>query len=167
MKNLIRSSVAALLLIGFASCDSNPNPQNNVYVSEAPQQQSQQVSVQTAPAEEIPGFDINQFTVLLKTATTPEALTAALNANPNNINNLDLDNNNEIDYLKVSQLDANTLQVVDETATERVTIATLTINQNNQSYSIQGNQDYCGNNYQYHSPTGFWFAFSNRYAVYI
>ena len=152
---LFKNSLLAILLIGLISCGSNQQP-NNVSIS---QSQPQNISVQTAAASDIPGFNVEQFSNLLKTTTSPDALTQALNANGNNINNLDLDGDGNIDYLRVNQLDANTLQVVDETgASSQVVVATLNINTQNNSYSVSGNQTYCGNNYNYQSPTGLSFG---------
>ena len=105
----------------------------------------------------VPGFDIQAFNALLAKTSDPNAILAAINANGNGINNLDLDGDGNIDYLKVDQINNNTLQVVDEIGNnpnQRTILATLTINPQNNSYSIQGNQQYCGDTYVYSSPPG-------------
>jgi uncharacterized membrane protein YgcG len=146
----MKKIIVGLLLIVSASCN---NAQNNVTVVRA---QPKNVTLQQD--ENLTGFDIQQFANLLKTTTNPDALTQAINANGNTINNLDLDEDKNIDYLKIDQVDNNTLQVVDEIPSGKVIVATLTINTQNNSYAVNGNQDYCGNNYAYQSPTGITFG---------
>jgi len=152
--------VHLFLAVGLllASCGSNSQPpQNNVtYAPQVQQVQQQPQNVQVS-APPVPGFDIQAFNNLLRTTSDPNAIMAAINANGNNINNLDLDGDGNIDYLKVDQINGNTLQVVDEVGknpNQRTVLATLTINQQNNSYSIQGNQQYCGDTYVYNSQPG-------------
>ena len=109
----------------------------------------------------VPGFDIQAFNGLLSRTSNPDALQQAINTPGNNINNLDLDNDGSIDYLKVDQISATQIQVVDEVGNDpnqRTVLATLNINQGNNSYSIQGNQQYCGDTYVYNSPSGITFG---------
>ena len=146
----MKKIIVGLLLIVSASCN---NAQNNVTVV-----RTQPKNVTLQQDENLTGFDIQQFANLLKTTTNPDALTQAINANGNTINNLDLDEDKNIDYLKIDQVDQNTLQVVDEIQTGKIIVATLTINTQNNSYAVNGNQDYCGNNYSYQSPTGITFG---------
>ena len=96
----MKKLIIILSVVLLQSCSSH---QNNVVIQHA---QPQNVTVQS---NDITGFDINKFSELLKTTTSPDALTQALNVNGNNINNLDLDEDNEIDYLKVDQIDATTI----------------------------------------------------------
>lgn len=138
------------LMIGLASCGSSQQQsQNNVSVSS-----NSDINVQ---ASDVPGFDVNNFAALLKTEKNPQALEQKINTSNNNINNLDLNGDGNIDYVKVVEAGANTLQVVDDTsATGSVTIATLSVTPSTNTMTIQGNQDYCGNNYHYtsvYSPT--------------
>lgn len=158
MKKTIKN-IFTILMIGIVtsstmSCGNSNPPQNNVTITQQPVQSAQNVSVQ--PAENLPsGFNVNEFANLLKTSTNADALTTALNTQPNSINNLDLDGDGNVDYLRVNQVDNNTLQVVDETsATQKTVVATLNINTANNSYSINGSPDYCGNNYIYNSSPG-------------
>lgn len=134
------------LIIGLASC-GNSQPQNNVYVSPASAQTD--INVQ---ASDVPGFDVNNFAALLKTEKNPTTLEQKINSAGNNINNLDLNGDGNIDYVKINEVGANTLQVVDNTsATDSVVVATLTLTPGTKTMTIQGNQDYCGNNYYYQS----------------
>ena len=151
--------ILTLALLGaslfFASCGDTPsNAQNNVTVSynSTPQQN---VNVQ---ANDIPGFNVNAFAQLLKSTTNPDALTQAINSQGNNINNLDLDNDGNIDYLKVDQISNNSLGVYDELPTGKVQVATLTVNTQNNSYVINGTPDYCGPTYVYQSQPGLSFG---------
>ena len=150
MKKILLSIFLLSLMI--SSCGDSTNAQNNVYVQH---QQPQNVNVQS---NDLPGFDVNGFANLLKSTTNPDALTQALNQPNNNINNLDLDGDNNIDYLKVDQVDNNTLGIYDETQNGKVQVATLNINTQNNSYAINGTPDYCGNNYSYQSPSGLSFG---------
>jgi len=150
-KQIIYLALFAASAISLLSCGSNTsNAQNYVTVQHAPQA-SQNVNVQS---NDIPGFDVNGFANLLKSTTNPDALTQAMNQPGNSINNLDLDNDGQIDYLKVDQVGNNSLGVFDETPNGKVTVATLTVNTQNNSYAINGSPDYCGNNYMYQSQPG-------------
>ncbi len=147
-KTILNFAILAALALGIASCGSNSSQQaqaqNRVTTSGGG---GQNVAVQAE--DNIPGFDVQAFAQLLKTCTNPDALTQQLNAPNSKINNLDLDGDNNTDYLKVDQVDANTLTVNDETKNGKVLIATLTINPQQQTYVINGTPDYCGANYQY------------------
>lgn len=135
------------LIIGLASC-GNSQPQNNVYVQPA-SAQTTDINVQ---ASDVPGFDVNNFAALLKTQKNPQALEQVINSANNNVNNLDLNGDGNIDYVKINEVGANTLQVVDNiSATDSVIVATLTLTPGTKTMTIQGNQDYCGNNYYYQS----------------
>jgi hypothetical protein len=137
--------------IGFGSC-GNSTAQNRVVVTHAA---PQNVSVQS---NDVPGFDVNAFANLLKTTTNPDALTQAINQPGNSVNNLDLDNDGNIDYLKIDQINDNSLGVFDETPSGKISIATLTVNTQNNSYVINGSPDYCGNTYIYRSQPGLTFG---------
>jgi hypothetical protein len=157
-KQIVYLALLAVSAIGFNSC-GNSTAQNRVVVTHAPQQPvataPQNVSVQS---NDVPGFDVNGFANLLKTTTNPDALTQAINQPGNSINNLDLDNDGNIDYLKVDQTGGNTLAVFDETPSGKTQIATLTVNTQNNSYVINGSPDYCGNTYIYQSQPGLTFG---------
>jgi hypothetical protein len=155
-KQIVYLALLAASAIGFNSC-GNSTAQNRVVVTHAQPVVTapQDVNVQS---NDVPGFDVNGFANLLKTTTNPDALTQAINQPGNSINNLDLDNDGNIDYLKVDQISGNSLGVYDETQSGRVTVATLTVNIKNNSYVINGTPDYCGNTYIYQSQPGLTFG---------
>lgn len=148
-KTILNFVILAATAFGIASCGNSSQQaqaQNHVTVSNN-NGTAQNVNVQAA--DNIPGFDVNAFAALLQTCTNPDMLTQKLNEPGNKINNLDLDDDNNTDYLKVDQTDANTMTVNDETKTDKVVVATLNINPQHTSYTINGTPDYCGTNYQY------------------
>lgn len=151
MKSLKLFLIAAIASISLYSCGDS-TAQNRVSVSHP---QPQDINVQS---NDIPGFDVNRFADSLKTTSSPEALTQAINANGNDINNLDLDEDGQIDYLKVDQVNGNTLAVYDETSNDKVEICKLTVNTQNNSYSVVGSPQYCGNTYVYNSSPGLTFG---------
>lgn len=132
------------LMVVAASCSQNPPQQNNVTIQSS------------APA----GFDVNKLAQMVKTSTDPQTLEKAIN-NPNNhINNLDLDKDGNIDYLKVEEPAQNQLNVVDDVSdADSVTVARIHIepNQANNTadLSVQGNPNYVGYNNYYHSSFTF------------
>lgn len=132
------------LMVVAASCSQNPPQQNNVTIQSS------------APA----GFDVNKLAQMVKTSTDPQTLEKAIN-NPNNhINNLDLDKDGNIDYLKVEEPAQNQLNVVDEVSdADSVTVARIHIepNQanNTANLNIQGNPTYVGYDNYYHSSFTF------------
>ena len=88
---LIACTVVAL----FSAGCQNPPQQNNVTIEN------------TAPA----GFDVNKLASLVKTSTNPQVLEKAINDPNNHINNLDLDKDGNIDYLKVEEPGQNQLKL--------------------------------------------------------
>jgi len=132
--------LAALAIVLF-SCGSNPTPV-----------QSNNVSIQ---ANALPGFNVNNFANLVKKTSNPTQIESAINAPDNDINNLDLDKDGKVDFLKVEE-SPNKIQVVDDVNnTDSVTVATLNITPNQENtqadMQIQGNPTYCGQDYYYHS----------------
>jgi len=128
----------------FAACDQNPRPQNNVTVQS-----------NNAP----PGFDVNKLAELVKTSTDPQTLEKGINDPKNHINNLDLDKDGNIDYLKVTEPDKNKLDVVDDVSnSDSVTVAHINVDpmdNNTADLSVRGNPDYAGYNNYYHSSFSF------------
>ncbi len=123
-----------------ASCNQSPPQQNNVTIDSSP----------------TPGFDVNKLAQFVKTSTDPQTLEKAINNPDNHINNLDLDKDGNVDYLKVEEPEQNHLNVVDDvSATDSVTVARIRVApaQDNQTanLNIQGNPDYVGNDNYYHS----------------
>lgn len=132
------------LMVVAASCSQNPPQQNNVTIQSS------------APA----GFDVNELAQLVKTSTDPQTLEKAVN-NPNNhINNLDLDKDGNVDYLKVEEPAQNRLTVVDDVSdADSVTVARINIEpdqaNNTANLNVYGNPAYAGYNNYYHSSFGF------------
>jgi len=122
--------------------------------SQPPQQNN--VSIQSNTTA---GFDVNRLATIVKTSTDPQVLEKAINDPANQINNLDLDKDGNIDYLKVSEPAKNELDVIDDTSKDQsVTVASIKVNptgNNNADLNIQGNQQYVGDNYMYHSQFTF------------
>jgi uncharacterized membrane protein YgcG len=137
MKRFLIACVAVAL---FSAGCQNPPQQNNVSIEN------------DAPA----GFDVNKLAQLVKTSTNPQVLEKAINDPKNQINNLDLDKDGNIDYLKVEEPAQNQLKVVDDVnASDSVTVAKINVTPNNAAstadLSIQGNPNYVGNNNYYQS----------------
>ena len=132
------------LIIAAAGCSQNPPQQNNVTIESS------------APA----GFDVNKLAQMVKTSTDPQTLEKAINDPNNHINNLDLDKDGNIDYLKVEEPEQNHLNVVDDVSdADSVTVARIKINPNQANntadLNIQGNPNYVGYDNYYHSSFSF------------
>jgi len=138
-------ALASVMLL-LAACDQNPpSQQNNVTVES-----------NNAP----PGFDVNKLAQLVKTSTDPQTLEKGINDPKNNINNLDLDKDGNIDYLKVEEADKNRLNIVDNVSDgDSVTIARVKVDpsadNSTADLSVRGNPDYVGYNNYYHSTFSF------------
>ncbi|WP_158799306.1 hypothetical protein [Pedobacter sp. L105] len=136
--------IAIIIAFAFAvtGCRQSPE-QNNVSIS----------SNTTA------GFDVNKLGDLVKTSTDPQVLEKAVNDPNNRINNLDLDKDGKVDYLKVTEPGKNELQVVDDiSSSQSVTVASIKVdptNNNTADLNIQGNPSYAGDNNYYHSSFSF------------
>ena len=140
MKKIIPILSLFLFLI---SC--NQQPQNNVTI-----QPNQPLDINVS-ANNIPGFSVNNFVKLLKVTKDPQSLQDAINSPGNDINNLDLNHDGQVYYLKVVEQNGS-FQVIDDYSSNQSTVvATLTINQQNNTLSVAGNQAYCGDNYIYQS----------------
>jgi len=141
-----RILIAVMVLTVFftVGCDQNRPPQNNVTVQ----------SNNTPP-----GFDVNKLAQLVKTSTDPQTLEKGINNPANHINNLDLDKDGNVDYLKVVEGDQNRLDVVDNVNnTDSVTVARIKVDpsaNNTADLSVRGNPDYVGYNNYYHSSFSF------------
>lgn len=132
------------LIVVAASCSQNPPQQNNVTIQSS------------GPA----GFDVNKLAQLVKTSTDPQTLEKAINDPNNHINNLDLDKDGNIDYLKVVEPGQNRLNVVDDVSdADSVTVARINIEPNQGAgtadLNVQGNPNYAGYNNYYHSSFTF------------
>ena len=155
MKKIIFNFVLIITMI-IISCNSNNSlPQNRVIVNRI---QSTGNDITVNQDVTIPGFDVNAFADLLKQTADPDKLTIILNTPDNGVNDMHLNNPSSIDYLKVDQLNNNQLGVFDETPSGKIRVATLTINRETNSYQILGDQNYCGADYAYNSPSGLRFT---------
>jgi hypothetical protein len=129
-----------------------------VLIASACNQRPQQNDV-TIENNTAAGFDVNKLAQFVKTSTDPQTLEKAINDPKNQINNLDLDKDGNIDYLKVEESDKNKLKVVDDISdSQSVTVASVNVNptdNNTADLNIQGNPDYVGNNNYYHSSFSF------------
>ncbi|MDF2432924.1 MAG: hypothetical protein JWP44_2555 [Mucilaginibacter sp.] len=143
MKKIFIALASVIILV--AGCQQNPPQQNNVTIES-----------NNAPA----GFDVNKLAQLVKKSTDPQTLEKGINAPSNQINNLDLDKDGNIDYLKVEENGPNKLKVVDDvSATDSVTVARINIDPNTADntavLNIQGNPNYVGYDNYYHSSFSF------------
>src|SRR5476651_1039562 len=112
MKKIFLAAFAALTIV---SCSSNPDQGNHV-------------SIQSNTAG---GFDVNKLAPIVKKSTDPAKLEAAINDHANGITNLDLNNDGNIDYLKVTEPEANKLKIVDDVdSSQSVSVATINITPN-------------------------------------
>jgi hypothetical protein len=142
MKKILITLTAVIVLA--AGCQQNPPPQNNVTIEN------------TAPA----GFDVNKLAQLVKTSTDPQTLEKGINDPNNHINNLDLDKDGNIDYLKVEENGPNRLKVVDDVSdADSVTVARIKIDPDSTNHTadlnVTGNPQYAGDNNYYHSSFSF------------
>jgi hypothetical protein len=143
MKKILIALTSVVLLA--TACNQNPPQQNNVTVENA-----------NAPA----GFDVNKLAQLVKTSTNPQVLEKGINDPKNQINNLDLDKDGNIDYLKVEENGPNRLKVVDDVSdADSVTVARIKIDPdsttNTANLDVTGNPQYAGDNNYYHSSFSF------------
>ena len=137
MKRFIIACIAVSL---FSAGCQNPPQQNNV----------------TIQNNTTAGFDLNKLAQLVKTSTNPQVLEKAINDPNNHINNLDLDHDGNIDYLKVTEPAQNQLNIVDDVSSaDSAVVAQVNIaptnNNNTADLNIQGNPNYVGQDNYYHS----------------
>ena len=143
MKKILLLAFSTIVVL--TSACQNPSQQNNVTIQSS------------GPA----GFDVNKLAQVVKTSTDPQKLEQAINDPGTKINNLDLDKDGNIDYLKVEENGPNKLKVVDDVSeSDSVTVARINIDPNTANntadLTVQGNPNYVGyeNNY-YHSSFTF------------
>jgi hypothetical protein len=144
MKRILIAITSVVVLA--SACNQNPPQQRNNVTVEA----------NNTPA----GFDVNKLAQLVKTSTDPQTLEKGINDPKNQINNLDLDKDGNIDYLKVEEANNNRLSVIDNVSNQdSVTIARINIDpsadNSTADLSVRGNPDYVGYNNYYHSSFGF------------
>ena len=101
-----------LLVVALMSCHSSGQNIVNVVPSQSYSQNvPSNIQVQT---NNIPGFNVQSFANLVRTTSNPQVLEQQINDPNSGINTLDLDNDGNVDYLKVVE-SANQLVVIDET----------------------------------------------------
>lgn len=132
-----------LMFLAFTSCTSNPNQNTNQTYAQTGV--GNQVNVQS---NNLPGFNVQAFATLLRTTKDPQALEQQLNTPNNQINNLDIDGDGNIDYIKVVE-SASGLQVIDASIQSQPVVATLTFNTSTNTVAINGNPNYSGDNNTY------------------
>jgi len=145
MKRLYFILVAGLV---FAGCAGN----NGSYTP--PQQNNVTIENNTAT-----GFDVNKLAPFVKTSTDPATLEKAINDPANQINDLDLDKDGNVDYVKVVEKANNKLDIVDDVSKDQsVVVASINItpaaDNRTADMAIQGNPTYVSQPY-YHSSFTF------------
>lgn len=145
MKKLILS---ALLAISFASC--NQSPKGQVYVQPAPQQD---VVVTPSTSQIGDQLDLQALGEVVKQSNSAEEIENKLNTS-GSINNLDLDGDGQVDYVKVNEVnDANgrgfVFLVDTPNGSEQVAQITLSQSGDLANVNIQGNPTYYGSNNYY------------------
>lgn len=145
MKKLILS---ALLAISFASCNQTPNGQ--VYVQPAPQQD---VVVTPSTSQVGDQLDLQALGEVVKQSNSAEEIENKLNQS-GSINNLDLDGDGQVDYVKVNEVNDNNgrgFVFLVDTANGPEQVAQITLSQSGDlaNVNIQGNPTYYGSNNYY------------------
>lgn len=124
------------------------------------------------------GLDLKAVGELLKTSTDAKDLEKKLNE-PNSVNNLDLDEDGKVDFIKVESDDKGSIKVLKLTAVlsgsgEEQDVATIEIERTDDKANVQvrGNEQMYGHNHYHHSSFGLgqmlllgW-MFSPRYSPY-
>jgi hypothetical protein len=135
----------------LAGCGSSNN-NNGSYVP--PQQNNVTIENNTTA-----GFDVSKLAPFVKTSTDPATLEKAINDPANHINDLDLDKDGNVDYVKVVEKANNKLDIVDDVSKDQsVTVASINItpaaDNRTAEMAIQGNPTYVSQPY-YHSSFSF------------
>lgn len=118
------------------------------------------VNVQTmVPASD--GLDLKAVGALLKKAQTAEEFEKLLNSPQEGVNNLDLDQDGKVDYIKVTEYGDEkvkgfslTTQPAAGEAQELATIEVEKVDDKQANMQIKGNEQIYGNNHYYHSHFG-------------
>lgn len=143
--------LALACLVALSSCDSNQNyRQGEVYVNEP--------DVIVTPTASNLGDNLNLQALgeLVKTSTNAQDIENKLNTT-GSINNLDLDGDGSVDYIKVTEYGTGDSRgfsfTVDLPNNEKQEIATIEIQKgaNSAAMNIQGNQQVYGNSAYYQS----------------
>ena len=145
------------LVSALVSCNGNTNRSNgSVYVADYSPSQS---SVTVTPEVENlgQGLDLQMLGEMVKSSTSAQDVEDKLNSN-GSINNLDLDNDGNVDYVKVTEYGSGSSRglsfTVDLAGGQTQEIATIQIDNASNNYAnmnIQGNQNLYGNSGYYTS----------------
>lgn len=171
MNSLLQFGLGAFVLLvifsSFRSCSSPSNRYSDTY----------NVSVQQISAvDAASGLDLRAVGELVKTAKTGEEFERLLNTPSVGINNLDLDEDGAVDYIKVTEYGSGDIKgfslTVDLAANETQEIATIEIEKSadgNANVETRGNRNIYGSNHYYHNSFGLtdalllgWLFSSNR-----
>jgi len=156
--------IAAIAMFSFTSC-TNKHTKTET---------STEINVSSTDVLAGANFDLQALGEIIKTCETPEAIETEINKD-GGINNLDLDENGEVDFIKVTEygelpnLGYSFTVCLDDGEPE---IATIEINQTTSEVSISGNENYYGSGHYYssHYSTGDYmlmaYLFSPRYSPY-
>jgi hypothetical protein len=148
--------VVAQLFMGSSEPNMAPSTQRVINTP----QPSGDTTIQAAEAAE--GLDLKALGELAKKAKTAEELEKLLNQ-PGSINNLDLDQDGQVDYLKVTEYGDDKVRGLsftvdlDENQTQEIaTIETEKVNEEEAEVQIQGNEQIYGANHYYHYRSPIW-----------
>ena len=150
MKKILLLSLA-ILAVG---CNNNPN-QGQVYVNET-QVSRPNVTVTPEVSNLGDNLDLQALGALVQKSQNAQDIENALNSN-GSINNLDLDGDGNVDYIKVTEYGSGNTRgfsfTVDLPNNQTQEVATIEVNQNgnNAQMAINGNQQLYGQNAYYQS----------------
>lgn len=146
MKKIFIPVLAAILAFGMQSCGSGEREHTDVTIN--------------ADTDLSKGLDLKALGELLKKTKDAKTLEEELNK-PGSINNVDLDGDGKVDYLKVTEYGKDNdrgLSITDDVKQgETQEIATIDISKTNDQQAdvnVQGNQDIYGPGATYHSSFG-------------
>ncbi|MCH6255629.1 hypothetical protein MLD52_03660 [Puniceicoccaceae bacterium K14] len=157
-------------LFVISSCSNCSRKSTNSYGN------NYNVSIQqTITQDAASGLDLKAVGELVKKVKTGEEFERSLNDPSTGINNLDLDENNQVDYINVTEYGSTDIRgfslTVDLAAGETQEVATIEIEKTANGANVQthGNRHLYGNNYYYRSQTSLtdvllisWLFSSNR-----
>ncbi|MBC2607194.1 hypothetical protein [Pelagicoccus albus] len=174
MNSLLKIGLGAfaflVVLSAFRSCSSSSYERNGYG-------DTYKISVQQFSAvDAASGLDLRAAAELLKKASDGEELERLLNSASEGVNNLDLDEDGAVDYIKVTEYGSGNVKgfslTVDLAESETQEIATIEIEKSSDGRAYvetRGNQHIYGNNHYYHNSFGFtdflllnWLFNSNR-----
>ena len=151
MKKLF--TIVACLMIMLSGCDPNQRADGQVYVNEP----SSQSAVVTPASNLGDNLNLQALGELVKSSQNAQDIENKLNQ-PNSINNLDLDGDGKVDYIKVTEYGTGGNRgfsfTVDLAGGQSQEVATVELKQgqNNQAcMNINGNNNLYGNNGYYSS----------------